>query len=206
MGLALQSNRDHKVGLLGGTFNPVHMGHLHMAAGALKVVDEVWFLPLNIPPHKPTYEVVEGRHRAAMIEAAIQDEMHFKVCTVELDRGGITYTVDTLRELKGRYPAYTFYYIVGADTVFQMTTWKNAHEAMRLTRFLVVCRPGEAREKLTVRMEELRKEGVGLTLLDLPEIDVSSTKVREALKRGESLAGLLPESVADYIDRWGLYR
>ena len=132
------------IGLLGGTFNPVHEGHLSIAREALRLfsLDAVWFIPCAVPAHKPTNNLAPNEDRLAMLCLAIADEPRFSALTIELDRPGTSYTLDTVRELRAQHPADTFVFIIGADTLGELHTWHKPLELLELVRFVTLARPG----------------------------------------------------------------
>lgn len=199
----------NRVGLLGGTFNPVHNGHIRMACIALDefLLGEVVFIPLGIPPHKRDEYVAPAEHRLNMLMLAIQDENRFVVDTIELDREGFTYTVDTLEALCRAHPNTEYHYIIGADTLYELTNWKNFRRVIALTHFICVLRPGVddvgaheyakiLSQRYGARIEIARDQGP----------DISSSLIRRLAADNRLASGLMPESVAEYIRLNGLYR
>lgn len=193
-------------GLMGGTFDPIHLGHLHIAAAALGQLglDRVVFLPDGDPPHKRPEATGEQRLRMALL--ACEGIPGFEVSDMELSRTGTTYTVDTLRALKARCPGERLVYLIGSDTLFYFHTWKTSREAAALCRMAVVLRPGCERAEVEARQRVLQKShGLDSVLLDAPGPDISSRQVREIAARGGSLDGLVPPKVAEYIRDQRLY-
>ncbi|MBN1256529.1 MAG: nicotinate (nicotinamide) nucleotide adenylyltransferase [Planctomycetes bacterium] len=212
------------IGLLGGTFDPIHKGHLHLAHYARQEfkLKKVLFVPTSIPPHKATTDIAPVEDRLAMLRLAIADNPEFEISTLELDRGGVSYTIDTLRELGKLFPAIRFRIIFGADMLPQLHFWKEAGEVLRLGRPIVATRPGsdfhpdndetaQAFQKILDpsihQYAELLAEG----FLELPPRDISSTGTRAYVANGMSdritkLLSMLPETVLDYILEKGLYR
>jgi nicotinate-nucleotide adenylyltransferase len=200
------------LGLLGGTFDPVHNGHLHLARQALAsgTVSEVLFMPARQPPHKARSDIVAGHQRLEMLALGSAGEPRWRVSALELQRTGPSYTVDTLRELHGRYPGRGVRLILGADMLPDLHHWKDVEEVLRLGRPLVAPRPGA--EQQPERLPDLLDaslEGWADTLregvLDLPPWAVSSTDLRRRLAAGEPADDLLPPAVAAYIRARGLY-
>ncbi len=200
-----------KIGLLGGTFNPVHLGHLILARDAREAqgLDEVWLMPAGQPVHKLDQSIAAATHRLAMVKAAVSDESGLNVCRVEVERQGATYTVDTLRILTAEYPAVDWTYIVGADTLPQLVTWREIEEVLTLSSFACMRRPGmpddpgqlAAQIDLPAPWPERLVEG----LFTGHRIEISSSEIRKRLASGQSIRYLVPESVETYIREHHLY-
>lgn len=200
-----------KVGIMGGTFNPIHEGHLMIAHAARRAagLDRVIFLPSGQPPHKQNQQLASVISRLNMTILAVNGYEGFEASDMEVLREGTTYTVDTLQELKKKHPDVEWYYIIGADSLFQLHTWRMPDKIAELLGdggMIVVPRPGTNTDGLRAEAEKLRKS-IGLRTLIAEEggPDISSTEIRERLLRGETVAGMLPQPVAEYIMRHGLY-
>ncbi len=196
------------IGILGGTFDPVHIGHLRMADAVYKCMDleQVMFIPAYVAPHKVGMDIAPADDRYAMTKLAIEPYSYFTVSDLELRRSGVSYTVDTLRELHRQYPEKQLYFIIGADSVEQLHTWNNIEEMLQLATFIGAGRPGyEGIMDNVVKNlgEEARQH---IMLLNTPEYDVSSTDIRERIREGASLMNLVPKVVEDYIYAHGLYK
>ena len=193
-----------KIGLMGGSFNPIHERHLEMASCALKEagLDRVLFLPTGNPPHKKT-GLEEAEHRYEMTRLAVSGIPGFEPCRVELERKGTIYTVDTLAILKKQYPNAELYYIIGEDTFFDLPNWRKPDKVFELTRFLV-CRRDTHDPEEDPRCGKMRKMGCKFSFLSLPPRDISSTAVRAELKEGGDPDELKPQ-VIEYIRLMGLY-
>lgn len=204
--LAAQEPLARRIGILGGTFNPPHLGHLYIAEQVYRefALDKVIVLPVGIPPHKQEEAVLSAEQREQMCRLFCQEGDFLELCTMELRREGYTYTIDTLRAFhKILKPGQRIYYIIGTDTLFQLETWKE-HEAVLsqdLCTFLCVPRPGDLMQKVEEKIEEL-KERYGAKILLSAGVgpDISSTMVREAMMRGESVAELVPERVLRFME------
>ena len=195
-------------GLLGGTFDPVHAAHLVLADEAYRQLDldGVWFLPAGQPWMKRDASLAAKEHRRAMVELAIASDRRFHLSTVELDRRGDTYTVDTLEELRaGEAADDDLWFIVGADTLTSMHRWKDPERVLELARLAVATRPGHERLDLGALEEVAPSARERVTTLHMPLMDVSGTEVRRRAAEGEPLSGLVPEVVAAYIVRHDLY-
>lgn len=197
-----------KIALIGGTFNPVHSGHLRIARIALEsqALDQVVWLPCAAPPHKPDADLAPARHRLAMLELAVRDEPRFKVSPLELERGGTSYTVDTLEELRRTRPGDEIYFLIGSDNFQEIGLWKRFTELVELCRFLVVTRPGFPLRipPPTVPAELLPR--LRYTVLDGVALDAASSEVRRLLAAQKNVSHLLPPAVYDYIRRNDLYQ
>lgn len=196
------------IGILGGTFDPVHIGHLHMADAVYKYMnlEQVMFIPAYVAPHKVGMDIAPADDRYAMTKLAIEPYSYFTVSDLELRRSGVSYTVDTLRELHRQYPEKQLYFIIGADSVEQLHTWNSIEEMLQLATFIGAGRPGyEGIMDNVVKNlgEEARQH---IMLLNTPEYDVSSTDIRERIREGASLMNLVPKVVEDYIYAHGLYK
>lgn len=188
-----------KIGILGGTFDPIHQGHLALARAAKKQfrLDKVLFIPAFIPPHKTSNrDLTPAPYRYRMVELAIREEPDFEISHAELDRPDISYTVDTLRALQKKYPKAELYLILGTDALRQFPTWHEPDEIRRLAGFLVAHREPE---------EALGTSEKGLKWIDMPVCPLSSSKIRQEIREGKSPGDALPEGVEDYIRRMKLY-
>lgn len=184
-----------QIGVMGGTFNPVHIAHLVAAEQAMTKLhlDEVWFIPDNIPPHKEP-ALTSAQDRANMLELAVHDNPKFSVKLLEIFRGGISYTIDTMRYLTEKAPQNTYYLIMGSDQVNSFHTWKDAKELAKLCTLVGIRRPGYP-----------QNPQYPLIWVDAPDIRLSSTEIRKSVSIGSSIKYLVPESVRLYIQQKGLY-
>lgn len=192
-----------KIGIMGGTFDPIHIGHLLAAerAGEAGELDEVWLMPANVPPHKPHAPRADSRHRLEMTRLAAMSNPRLSVMDFELVKGGTSYTVDTMKELALRYPQAEFSYIMGADMIMYLPKWHRIDELARLVRFIGVARPGFA-----LRVDELDpflQERI--TIVPMPQLDISSTEIRARRQAGLSVRYLVSDLVLDYMEVNRLY-
>lgn len=197
-----------RLAMFGGTFNPIHNGHVRMAldfAGQL-ALDRVLLIPTNIPPHKAYREEVTGQDRLAMCRLAAEGHPELEVCGLELEREGPSYTVDTLRALHRREPDAEWYLITGADMFLTLLDWKEPDEIFRLATVCAVPREKSDIFVLQTHANALKCRKASTRLLDLPRMPVSSTQIRERLRAGESITGLVPRPVEQYILQHNLYR
>lgn len=189
---------DMKIGILGGTFNPIHYGHLilgEQVLGQLEL-DRVIFIPAFMPPHKSDRGIIAARQRLAMIEAAVEGNRNLTVSDIEIRRRGKSYTVDTLRVIKKLYPSADLFFICGSDLVSEIPTWKNVDEIYKLARFVLVKRPGFGK----------RLSGKSFLKIHVAQVDISSSLIRQLVRQGRSIRYLTPDSVVAYIEKHGLYR
>ncbi|GIP35888.1 nicotinate-nucleotide adenylyltransferase [Paenibacillus sp. J2TS4] len=191
------------IGIMGGTFDPIHIGHLLAAETAAEEanLDEVWFMPANIPPHKASAPLATSQQRLEMVQCAIESRPSFKAIDDELKRGGTSYTFDTVARLQQQYPDYRFHYIIGADMVMYLPKWYRIEELAQLVTFIGVGRPGYELN-LTELPPALRDR---VQLVSMPAMEVSSTDIRKRRQEGRSIRYRVPESVRQYIERKGLY-
>lgn len=193
-------------GIMGGTFDPIHLGHLQIARTALQELnlDRVLFLPDGDPPHKVPLSRPEDRLN--MVRLACAGEPRCEVSDMELRRGGRTYTVDSLTHLKEKNPGDELCYLVGSDTFFLFPTWRTAEQVARMCSMAVVMRPGdEDSEVRAAQADFLLRYGLKSHLLRGRGLNISSSLVREALKDKKDIAGLVPANVAEYIRQYRLY-
>ena len=195
-----------EIGLMGGSFNPIHCGHVALARAALESgrVERVLFLPTGNPPHKKE-GLADKFDRLRMVELAVEHEAGMAVCREEIDRDGVIYTVDTLAALKRKMPDCMWTYLIGADTLRALGTWRRVETVIERCKFLVMMREGETREEV-IRLAGLwTQRGAQIDFLDARKMDISSTQIREQIQKGLPFERLVPQAVADYIHEHGLY-
>ena len=194
-----------RIGIMGGTFNPPHIGHLLCASEACDQLglDRVLFVPAHTPPHKEVAAGAPGPHvRAELCRLATQDDPRLEVSELEIERGGASYTVDTLRELHARHPADELVFIVGADTALSFPTWRQPEEVCSLATIGVAGRQGVLRRDIVERLVDLPAR---LEFFDMPRFDISSSEIRRRLANGHTIDYLVPAAVAQHLRRAGLY-
>lgn len=199
-----------RIGILGGSFDPVHLGHLAMAREAVRrlSLDRLWFVPAKISPLKPHMMRVSDEDRLNMVRLAIRGEARMGVSDRELRSGGVSYTVDTLRRWKADCPDDELVFVAGMDSLLTLWRWKSPLELLSLCRFATFRRPGSA---VTPRAEDLnlplhRARMLIADIVDAPMLDISSSQVRELVAGGFDVRRFLPEAVARYVEVRGLYR
>ncbi|MCT4543973.1 MAG: nicotinate-nucleotide adenylyltransferase [Vallitalea sp.] len=190
------------VGIMGGTFDPIHHGHLIVAEYVCSELnlDKIIFIPSGKPYLKSNKKVSQTKHRLNMTKLAIIDNNKFEISTIEIDRKGNTYTVDTIESLNKEYPLTTFYFIIGADSLFDLQKWKNHNKLFNICNFIVVNRGGTCSySMLKNKIDELAKFNAKITLVHIPDIQISSSEIRTRVKDNLSIKYLLPEKVEKYI-------
>ncbi len=188
-----------RIGIMGGTFDPIHHGHLVAASEAQVALglDEVVFVPTGQPADKPSVSLAEHRYLMAVIATA--SNPRFRVSRVDIDRPGTTYTVDTLRDMRSEFPDAELFFISGADAIAALIGWKDSHDLASLAHFVGVSRPGH--ELSTGSLPEDR-----VTVLEVPALAISSTDCRARVGEGNSVWYLVPDGVVQYIAKHDLYR
>ncbi|WP_252311664.1 nicotinate-nucleotide adenylyltransferase [Sinobaca sp. H24] len=189
---------SERIGIVGGTFDPPHIAHLMLAEEALHSLnlDEVWFIPVYTPPHKNMKSDSTPEQRLELIKAAVNDHPDFHVSTIEYERRGPSYSIDTIRALKEEYTNASFYFIIGGDMKAQLHTWKDIELLKKLVTFAVADRPGYFAEKM---------DEDGIQYIEAPLLDISSTDIRERMRLGKSIRYYVTEEVRDFIEKQGLY-
>ena len=198
-----------KIAIMGGTFNPIHNGHLVAAESVRQQmgIDRVIFIPTGKPPHKNANPMF-NEHRYLMTVLATVTNPNFEVSRIEIDRAGLTYTIDTITELKRRCkPECKIYFITGADAIQEILTWKEPEKLLSMCEFVAVTRPGYKNEKLVKTIKNLKDKFKGrITLLEIPALSISSTDIRHRVLAGQTIKYLVPASVEEYIHKFGLYK
>ncbi len=201
-----------RVGVLGGTFDPVHYGHLVIAEEVYATLQltEMVFVPAGQPPHKTNGEITAAEHRLEMLELAIASNPHFTISRIDLDRPGPSYTIDTLQLLRKQWGENTaIYFIIGGDSLEDLFSWHDPSGILeQLTHLVVVRRPGYSESEAYYDWLEARLPGIRQRLLvvDAPQFDISATDLRQRVAEGRPIKYQTPESVESYIVQYGLYR
>jgi nicotinate-nucleotide adenylyltransferase len=185
-----------KIGILGGTFNPPHIGHIVLAKEIYEKLglDKILLIPTNVPPHKENGGV-EADTRLKMLELAVGDNKTFEVSDIELKRGGVSYTIDTVKKLKELYPQDELYLIVGSDLANDFSSWKDFDQLRKLVKIVVAQRDNAP-----------LKDTEDFISVDITQIDTCSSDIRKLIKEGGLVKDLINKGVADYIEQHGLYR
>jgi nicotinate-nucleotide adenylyltransferase len=192
------SPRASKIGIMGGTFDPIHYGHLFIAEAARRALslDRLIFVPAGTPPHKHYEAMAAAEDRYAMAALAIKDNPRFEISRIETDKAGASYTSDTLETFAGIYGGARFFLIMGMDSALEITEWHEPFKILSLSTVVIVARPGYIRDKIGKMDETVRKS---LIFLDVGMIDVSATEIRDNVREGKSVRYMTPEAVCDYI-------
>ncbi len=196
-----------KIGVLGGTFDPLHNGHLLIARETMKQLglDEIIFVPAGRPWLKENTPITPAEHRVAMVRLAIKGEPTFKLSTVEIERPGPSYTVDTIAAMKKRYTGDDICFIMGWDSLSQLPRWREPDRLITLCRLVAVARPGYPRPDLAALEKAIPGLSRSVVLFDEPQVDIDATGIRERVARGEPVSDLVPGAVERYIKEHKLY-
>lgn len=200
---------ESKIGIMGGTFNPIHLGHLILAEEARNNLnlDKVIFIPTGTPPHKKRTSVLNPLYRYEMAVLATADNPYFQVSPIEINKEGISYTIDTIKYLKKIYTNSTLYFITGADSLVDICSWKNASELLRLCKFATAKRREISNVKLESTVNEINQTyGESVYLLSTPYIEISSTDIRNRVKSGKSIKYYVSNNVESYIVKNNIYK
>ena len=189
-----------KIGLFGGSFDPVHMGHLFVAQAAREEagLDRIFFIPAAQSPFKEDAKPISAAQRLLLLRLALAGECDTEIDTQEINRGGVSYTIDTIRNYSGRFPQAQLFYIIGADHLTQLPQWREAKELAQRTQFIVVPRPGET-------IGQIPAPFTGQVLNGVP-LGISSSQIRARIRAGQRFDHLLPSTVAEAIKNNRLYR
>jgi nicotinate-nucleotide adenylyltransferase len=199
-----------RIGVFGGSFDPVHKAHIAIAERAAEAaaLDRLLFMPVYAQPFKPGADLSDGAHRMEMLRRACEGDARFGATDAELARGGVSYTIDSLRAIRddGARRGEIFF-LLGADMLLMLEKWYKADELLREFSFIAARRPGDGNENPERCVEGLRlRYGTRVILMDNPPMDVSSSEIRRRVRMGENIGGLVPASVGEYIDAKGLYK
>jgi len=200
-----------RLGVYGGSFDPIHLGHLLLAESCREAagLEEIWFIPAAQSPHKQGRAITAARHRLEMVRLALEDRRDFIPCSHEIDRGGVSYTVDTLEWIHARTPGAELFLLLGADSLVDLPRWRSPHRICELALPLVVGRPGVRPpdfQTLASVMPPSRVEAARTAFVEMPLVSFSSSDLRQRVARGQSIRYQTPASVAAYIEANGLYR
>lgn len=199
--LAQSGQGRRRVGIMGGTFDPIHNGHLVAASEVMDAfdLDQVVFVPAATQPFKEGRKVASAEHRYLMTVIATASNNRFTVSRVDIDRGGLTYTYDTLRELHREEPDVDWFFITGADALASILRWKNAEELFSLAHFVGVTRPGHDLDVSGLPQDVI-------SIVEIPALSISSSDCRQRVQSGKPVWYLVPDGVVQYIDKHDLYR
>lgn len=194
-----------KIGIMGGTFNPIHNGHIALANAAYKEfsLDKILFMPSGKSYMK--HHVLDNEKRVVMVSKAIEAIPYFELSTIEVERSGNTYTCETLQQLNQQNPEIHYYFIMGADSLFHIEKWKSPEIIFSLATIICMIRDDYNLDDIKKKGAELEQKGAHILYLDIPKITISSTEIRERIKRHESISALVPKKVEEYIVQEHLY-
>lgn len=203
-------NNSIKIGIMGGTFDPIHYGHL-LAAEVARTefnLDKVIFVPAGKPPHKQQQKITDSEHRYRMTVLATSSNPGFEVSRLEVDKEELAYSIDTVKDFKRIYGKDSvIYFITGADAVLELLTWYKIQELLTLCKFIAVTRPGFDKSEMEQMIGEVASKYNGeIACIEAPLLEISSTDIRERIKAGKSVKYLLPEAVEEYIAENRLYK
>jgi nicotinate-nucleotide adenylyltransferase len=199
-----------RVGIFGGTFDPIHLGHLVLAEQCREQcqLDEVWFVPASVPPHKQGLVISAAKSRSDMIEFAISGNPAFKLSRIELERTGPSYTVTTLEQLQAQDPARELFLLIGADSVRDLPTWREPQRILELATVVGVNRGRDTLPAVEVsRLRQSLGEAAAsrIRFVSMPAIEISATEIRQRVQAGKSIRYLVPRAVEAYLDQQKLY-
>jgi nicotinate-nucleotide adenylyltransferase len=198
-----------RIGIYGGTFDPVHFGHLLLAEQCREQcrLDQVWFMPAGAPPHKQEWAITPGATRAEMLEFAVAGSPSFVVQRLEIKRSGPSYTVETLRELRLQHPEDELFFLIGADSLHDLPTWREPREIAALATLVVVNRGQAPPPPLEPLIPRLGEEAVRrIQIVEMPGVEFSSRDIRQRVREGRSIRFMTPRSVEQYLAEHQLYR
>lgn len=199
-----------KIGIMGGTFDPIHNGHLALATYAAEnfALDEVWFMPNGNPPHKDSEDIESlTKHRVEMVKLAIKQDTRFMLQLYEVERKEINYSYLTMEHFKQQYPEHHFYFIIGADSLFAFESWKCPDKLLQTCTLLAAYRDGMEESQMHEQIQYLNeKYHADVRLINMPDVDISSTEIRDRLKQGETIQDMVPKNVFDYIEQHKLFK
>lgn len=197
-----------KKAIFGGTFDPIHNGHLHIAYEALYKLnlDKIIFVPSGNPPHKQGGVIVNSNLRYEMVCMAIREEINFEISDYEINKKDISYTYETLTYFNETYPHTQWHFLTGVDCLMELETWKNLRDIMKICKFIVFNRPGYNKNEIMERKYILEKKyGNEIIFLDIPLLEISSTEIRKALRENRNIRYFLPEGVYNTAKELKLY-
>ena len=199
-----------KIGIMGGTFDPIHKGHLMLGEYAYREfqLDEIWFMPNGNPPHK-AIESIESqtKNRVEMVERAIAGVEYFVLQRYEVDNKEVNYSYKTMEYFNREYPEHEFYFIIGADSLFDIEKWVHPEILLKLCTMLAAYRDNKGTEEMLAKIAYLNeKYNADIRLLNTPNVDISSSEIRKRIKEGKSIRELVPELVFQFIEEKQLFR
>ncbi len=205
----MSGNKPERIGVFGGSFDPVHMGHLTIAQDAVEQLElnRLIFVPAAVPPHKLDKRLADGRHRFEMLQLATESNLSFEVSDMELQRGGVSYTFDTMTQIQFEHPGAELFFIVGLDSLTELHLWHRVNDLLELFTVVPFARGGEdpARVAENIRLPGEWKDRLMGRLIRIHEVEISASEIRMRLAEGLSIRYLVPPEVEMYIAEHGLY-
>lgn len=205
----MSEKKPERIGVFGGSFDPVHMGHLTVAQDAVEQLelDRLIFVPAAVPPHKQEKALADGRQRFEMLQLATEGNLSFEVSDMELQRGGVSYTFDTMTQVRAEHPCAELFFIVGLDSLTILHSWKNVEQLLEMCTVVPFARGGEdpARVAEQIQLSEPWKSRLMERLIRIHEVEISASEIRMRLAEGLSIRYLVPPEVEMYIAEHGLY-
>ena len=201
--------QNKKIGILGGSFDPIHNGHLAIAESAYRDfnLDEIWLIPAGHSPNKDEDKMTSVKVRAEMTALAAQEIPHFKLSTYEIDKDGTSYTYLTLSDFKEQYPDTDFYFIMGADSLDYFDAWKHPEIICQKAVILVAVRDDMDLDDIHTKIEQIKTNfSAEIYPLSCSKIDISSSEIRANVQNSDDICDMVPQSVADYIQKYNLYK
>ena len=205
----MSENKPERIGVFGGSFDPVHMGHLTIAQDAVEQLelDRLIFIPAAVPPHKQNQVLADGRHRLEMLQLATESNLSFEVSDLELRRGGVSYTFETMQQVRADHPGAELFFIVGLDSLTILHSWRNVEQLLEMCTIVPFARGGEdpARVAEKIQLSKDWKKQLLERLIRIHEVEISASEIRMRLAEGLSIRYLVPPEVEMYIAEHGLY-
>jgi nicotinate-nucleotide adenylyltransferase len=203
----MSAGKTRRSAMFGGTFDPIHIGHLHLAEWAREQLslDRVLFVPAATPPHKRGQGVTEAKHRLEMVEIALAGNSAFEIATLEIDRAGVSFTVDTLRELVNHCSDDEWFLLMGSDSLAEFATWREPVEILRLAQLIIIPRMGSEVPPRLQWPTPLAAAAERVRVIDAPLLDISSRLLRRRVSEGKSIRYLVPSGVAAFVGAHRLY-
>ena len=195
-----------KIGIIGGTFNPIHLAHLYIAyeAKCQLNLDKMIFMPAGSPPHKKNEDILEAPLRYKMVLEAIKKYEDFEISNYEIEKEGFSYTYETLENFKSK--DNILYFITGADCLINIEKWKNPDRIFKASKLVVFNRPGYDKESLKLQKNEIEKKyNTSINFLDIMDLEISSTMIRDRIKDGKKIDFFIPKEVLDFIRKNNIY-
>lgn len=198
----------NKIGIFGGTFNPIHNGHLNLAEKVSDYLnlDKVLIVPASVPPHKEWLKITDSKHRYEMCRLACQENPLYEVSDIEIKRIGRSYTIDTINEISVTYENSKLFFIMGSDSFLSVMKWLKFKDIARLTTICTAARNEEEYKVLHEAQKLMRAEDTDTIVCDIPTVTISSTEIRNNIIKGNNIENMVPASVAEYIKRNNLYK